>query len=177
MRRFFALVFVFAAVASPAAAQDARDVTVADLVNQAEEMQGSVVVIGELIGDYGHRSDAIWSQLNGDSYVFDPVLDGGRLTGGNVGVAVRIPLSILKEFDSDPGGYRVRGPVVEVMGVWKFHDPERGGESYIDVTSLVIVEPGHNLAEHPNYWILAVGVVLIIGSVILRRNPAQRRHR
>jgi hypothetical protein len=177
VKRIFAIVAFFALGASPAAAQAAVAVDVADLLNDPESHEGPVAVAGELIGDYGFRGDgSMWTQLNGDSYAAAPVLDGGELTGGNIGVAVRIPGDVAETL-GDPGGYRVRGPVVVVTGTWKYHDPDRGGESYVDAVDLLIVEPGHNLAEHPNYWILGLGVGLIVIALALRKSPIRRRKR
>lgn len=47
------------------------EVSVVDLVEQGARYGGTeVTVVGELIGDYGSRSDGFtWTQLNGDSYV------------------------------------------------------------------------------------------------------------
>jgi hypothetical protein len=162
-------------LAAPAAAQEGRRISVAELLQEAATVNGQVVVVGELIGDYGFRSDgSMWTQLNGDTYAYDATLDGGPLTGGNVGVAVRIPGAVAETLDS-PGGYRVRGPLVRVVGQWEYHDPNRGGESYIDVTALDILEPGRGLVEHPNYLVMAIGVVFITAAALLRRGPIRAR--
>ena len=45
-----------------------------------------VVVRGELVGDFGERSDGtVWTQLNGDPYVEAPLLAGGSLAGRQPG--------------------------------------------------------------------------------------------
>ena len=62
-----------------------------------------------------------------------PCSPAAGLAGANLGIGVRFPAELWPGFDS-PGGYRVRGPVVELTGIWRYHDPERGGESYLDVT-------------------------------------------
>lgn len=162
--------------ATPAIAGEFTEVVVGDLVNDPATYEGPVVVVGELIGDFGFRRDgSMWTQLNGDSYAMDPILDGGALTGGNVGVAVRIPQTEAADLDP-PGGYRVRGPIVQISGTWRYHDENRGGESYLDVTSLAIVEPGHGLPEHPNYWIMGAGFALIAAALVVRwpRSPSRR---
>lgn len=174
MRRCFVLMAVIGLLlmtASPALAQGPGAVGVGELLENAPDYVGEVTVQGELIGDYGFRGDgSMWTQLNDDSYGFDPVLDGGELTGGNVGVAVRIPVVIAEQLDA-PGGYRVRGPIVLVRGTWKYHDPDRGGESYIEVAILEVIQPGRTLAEHPNFLVLAAGIVLAVGALYLRRRP------
>lgn len=170
MRRIFLLAIAFLlAVAAPAAAQEGMQLTVGELLDNAANVEGTVSIVGELIGDYGFRSDgSMWTQLNGDSYAREPILDGGTLTGGNVGVAVRIPEEIAVHLDK-PGGYRVRGPLVRVTGQWEYHDPDRGGESYIDVATVDVLERGHGLVEHPDYWVMAAGVLLIAVAALLQR--------
>ena len=170
MRLLLLLVAAVLLTGSPAAsAQGTGPVDVAELLENAAEFSGEITVVGELIGDYGFRSDgSMWTQLNDDSYALAPILGDGALTGANVGVAVRIPSTIAKQLDP-PGGYRIRGPVVAVSGTWKYHDPDRGGESYVDVTSLVVVEPGRDLVEHPNYFVLVGGGLLALGALVLRR--------
>jgi len=172
VRRISLLAVLLMLVGVPAAAaQDANSVDVGDLLENPAEYVGEVTVVGELIGDYGFRSDqSMWTQLNDDSYTFEPVLDDGPLTGGNVGIAVRIPTAIAEELDP-PGGYRVRGPVVEVTGTWRYHDPDRAGESYVDVVELAVVEPGRGLTEHPNYVVGVAGLVLIGFALVSRRRP------
>ena len=172
MKRFLALLFALLLMGMPAAiAQDLDAVDVAHLLDNSAEYVGEITIVGELIGDYGFRSDGfMWTQLNDDSYARDPVLDGGKLTGGNVGVAVRIPSAIARQLDP-PGGYRVRGPIISAAGVWKHHDPERGGETYLDVTSVRVVEQGRDLPEHPHPVILGMGLILVVGSMLtLRRS-------
>ena len=174
MRRFAIAVLLFSLLSVPAAFSQ-ESVDVATLLETPTEYTGQVSVVGELIGDYGFRSDgSVWTQLNDDSYAVDPVLDDGALTGGNIGVAVRIPVALVDELDP-PGGYRVRGPVVEATGVWKYHDPDRGGETYIDVIELTVIDPGRGLTEHPTWLVGAVGIFLIAYAIFMRRRTGPRR--
>ena len=167
------LVFVVL-LAAPAAA--AEEVTVADLLAEPTAYE-DVVVVGELIGDYGRRSSSVWTQLNGGSYVDDPILQGGELTGVNVGVAVRIPADQFHIAQSDlPGGYRHRGPVVRVTGTWKFHDESRGGESYIDVATVELVRHEQPLSEDVRWASLGIGLAsAAIGVVLWQRDRRRAR--
>lgn len=177
IRRLALFVFFLPVLAAtPAFAQQApTPVPVADLLEDPTGFSGTITVVGELIGDYGFRHDgSMWTQLNDDSYTTAPVLDGGELTGGNVGVAVRIPQALADGLDP-PGGYRVRGPVVRATGTWRYHDPDRLGETYIDVGSLELIEPGRVLSESPHPLALGAGIALIVIALLLRRKTRPRR--
>lgn len=175
MKRLVVIALALLVMPASAAAQEGARVTVSELLEDAAGITGRVIVEGELIGDYGMRGNGyMWTQLNGDSYAFDPVLEGGELTGGNVGVAVRIPQEFVDKL-GDPGGYRVRGPLVRVTGQWEYHDPDRNGESYIDALTIEVMHSGHPLSEQPNYWVLGAGLFLVAATVLLRRRLAWGR--
>jgi hypothetical protein len=64
--------------------------------------------------------------------------------------------------------------VVELSGMWRFHDPDRGGESYLDVTALELLEPPLTLTEAVRWVPLAVGAgmlgaALAVGLLTRRR--------
>lgn len=163
MRRVAALIGSLVIVVAPSVAQGADEVPVATIITESADLDGATIVVrGELVGDFLRRSDVVWVQLNGDAYVDAPSRAGGGRAGGNVGIGARIPgtLAVLLEGEH-PGGYRWRGPVVLATGVWRHHDPGRGGESYLDVVGLVVLEsalPTHGGAQ---WWALAVGGLLM----------------
>ena len=117
----------------------------------------------------------MWTQLNGDPYAEAPLLSGGSLAGPNLGIGVRFPLEIWPGFDR-PGGYRVRGPVVELTGKWRYHDPERGGESYLDVTGVVLLAEPLALEGEGVRW-LPLGLGLGFGGAAAAVALALRRRR
>jgi hypothetical protein len=160
-------------LATPGIAEATEDVSVPDLVNNSEELSGAeVAVVGELVGDYGFRDDGrMWSQLNGDAYVSSPIRDGGQPVGGNTGVGIRMPTQLGDGLDQ-PGGYRNRGPIVRVTGIWKHHDPARQGESYLDVVSLTIVEPGRAVSEEPLWIAIWAGLGLLAGAFVFWQVPS-----
>ena len=151
-------------------ASAAEATTVSELIADSEALAGSEVTVeGELVGDYGFRQDGwMWTQLNGDDYVHAPIVNGGEPTGGNSGVGVRMPFELGEGLDP-PGGYRNRGPIVRVTGVWKHHDPARQGESYLEATSLTVVEPGRPRSQNPQWPAMLVGLGLLAGSLVLWR--------
>ena len=176
MVRSYALaVLVIGLLLAPGSAA-AAEVPVIDLIDDGGRYDGaSVTVTGELVGDYGSRRDGMtWTQLNQDVYVTDPIADGGPPMGSNVGIAVRIPSDLLEGADA-PGRYRQVGPVVTVTGTWRYHDPDRQGESYLDVNSLAPAAPGRALSEPPDWWAMAGGTALLLaGGALL---AARRRRR
>ena len=135
-----------------------------------------VEVWGELVGDFGRRDDGtVWTQLNGDAYAESPLLGDGGLAGANLGIGVRIPAGLFPDLDR-PGGYRVRGPLVVLQGMWRYHDPDRGGESYLDVTGLEVLETSLALEEGVR-WVplgLGAGLLALAGLVALRTRRRAR---
>ena len=162
----------------PAAADEVPapvEVTAADLIADGEGVSGRAVVVrGELVGDFGRRGDGtVWAQLNGDAYAATPVPAGGSLSGAYVGFGVRFPPASWAGL-ADPGGYRVRGPVVAVTGVWRFHDPERSGESYLDASGVVLLAPAEAIeAGGPRWLPLGLGLGFFVAAaataLIVRR--------
>jgi hypothetical protein len=105
----------------------------------------------------------MWTQLNGDVYVHEPIREGGSPLGANTGIGIRMPIPLAEGLDP-PGRYRSRGPVVLVTGTWKYHDPERQGESFLEVESLIVVEPGRHLSEDADWGVIVSGALLISGA-------------
>lgn len=176
-RRLLLLSVVAAALAAAPGTAAASEIDVAELLSDPERHGGSeITVTGELIGDYGHRDGVVWVQLNGDAYARAPLLAGGELSGGNLGIAARIPADL---FDADrfgePGGYRRRGPVVALTGVWRHHDADRGGESYLDVSAVTAVSPEQSLGEGAAWVPLSIGVLLLGSAGALWWRDALRR--
>jgi hypothetical protein len=171
-----ALVALLTLTAGPAAA---AAVHVSDLLADPGVYGGTEITLtGELVGDFQRRGDHVWAQLNDDPYALAPLHSGGSLAGSNTGVGVVLPTGLFESGGfTEPGGYRVRGPVVEVTGVWHFHDESRGGESSLAVTTMNVVERERPISEGGDWPVLVVGLVLvIIGLVppVWRRLTADR---
>jgi len=184
MRNTLAVGFALAAlVAAPASAEE-LEVTVAGLLADSATYSAptvpAVTVRGELVGDYGRRSDGtVWTQLNGDSYAEAPILEGGALTGSNLGVGIRIPDELWpSDVIEEPGGYRHRGPVVVVSGPWHHHDPSRGGESWLEVVELRVERHEQPLREKVHWAALIAGIMLVSvagGLELMRRSGLRVR--
>ncbi len=155
------------------------EVTVADLLADPEAYGDlAVVVRGELVGDFGERDDGtVWAQLNGDPYAEAPLLAGGSLAGPNLGIGVRFPAEVWPGYD-EPGGYRVRGPVVEVTGYWRYHDASRSGESYLEVTGVVLLAEPLTLEEPGVGWLpLGLGLGFLGAAAAVALAVRRRRDR
>lgn len=167
MRHFITSFLVAAFSFMPSAALAAEEVSVSGLIEMAAELAGQEVTVdGELIGDYGIRDEGwMWTQLNDDLYARHPIREGGPLEGANIGIGIRIPARLAKDLDP-PGGYRHRGPLVSVTGTWKYHDAERQGESYLEVSSLVVIESGRGLDEQADWRLVGVGALLLAVAAV-----------
>lgn len=138
------------------------DVTTGELIaNGANWADRLVLVQGELVGDYGRRADgSVWAQLNGDAYASGPIGAGGQPVGGNAGIGVVLSAEIADGLDP-PGRYLTSGPLVEVAGIWRWHDGDRMGESYLDAAVLHVIRPGRRYEEGPDWTIVTIGAVLV----------------
>lgn len=162
-------------------APGAQEVSVEELVSDPGSFDadavGEIVLTGELVGDFQRRGRWVWAQLNDDGYARRPLRQGGALTGSNVGVGVRIAST---EFDAagpgQPGGYRYRGPIVRLTGQWRYHDEARGGESYLAVTSIEVLENERLLHDDMPRGVLILGLALLAlgGAVPLVRRARGR---
>jgi hypothetical protein len=175
------IVLAVAIVLGAAPRASAADVSIADVLADGVAYDGAEITVrGELVGDYGRRGDEVWVQVNDDSYADQPLLLGGPLTGSNVGLAARIPAGLFGSAGfEDAGGYRHRGPVARLTGTWRFHDADRTGESYLDVTAVEVVAHEQPLEEGPMWIPLGIGVCLLAGAagLRLRRSGVGRRAR
>lgn len=169
MRNILRLIFLVV-IMLPAAPAVAQEIAVSELLAESPNLSGQEITIeGELVGDYGFRSDGwMWTQLNDDVYVDHPLRDGVSPSGGNIGVGVRIPSELAVTLDH-PGGYHHRGPVVRLTGIWRHHDPARQGESYLDVEALAVLQPGRELDEGVVWWTVLAGSGLVAASAALWR--------
>lgn len=171
MRGLVVLIAAAALVVLPAgtsgvAAQDTTNLS--ELIADPAAYDGNIVIIeGELVGDYGfRRTGFVWTQLNQDSYAASPVAAGGILTGSNRGIALRLEAELADGLGA-PGGYRRRGPIVRATGIWKYHDADRQGESYLDVLGLVPVEGDLPLSDRMSWMAVATGLALLAVAGVL----------
>ena len=168
MKRLLPVTALFCLLlAAPAAASD----LVAVLEDPGAWHDRAVTVGGELVGDYGPRGGYVWVQLNDDAYADTPLVERDRPAGLNMGLGVRIPESLFDPAWGSPGRHGIRGPLVELRGVFRHNDPAESGETFIDVTHIDLVAPSRPLQEPPldaALWVglglaAAAGLVWLIG--------------
>lgn len=135
-----------------------------------------VTVTGEIIGDYGRRPDVVWVQVNDGGYVDAPLVETGQLAGTNSGVGVRIPNQLFDQTWGPPGGYRTRGPVIQVTGVFRYADTDTGGDTYIDARAIELLHPSRPLeVPGPDWALLTVSLVAIAGGMAVWGRVRWRR--
>lgn len=171
MRRLFAAIPLLV-LALPAGAQE--EAPVSALLEHPEAYDQAVVrIVGEIVGDYGDRGDVVWVQVNDDAYVERPLRMREGPAGTNTGIAVRYPSTLHADF-GPPGGYRVRGPIVEVTGIFRDLDPGTGGLTFVDATEIRLLERAMEFErEEPDVTALVVGGVLLLlglGALAQRRD-------
>lgn len=151
----------------PALPAVAATVHVADLDADPRTYAGAEITIrGEIVGDYGIRSDVVWVQVNDDPYVDRPFREHAELAGGNVGIGVRIPAAVFDEAWGAPGGYLVRGPIVEVTGIFRYNDPASGGETFVDATAVGLVEASRPITQPDGRLPLFIGAAAFLFGVV-----------
>lgn len=141
-----------------------------------------VVVTGEVVGDYSPRSDVVWVQLNDDAYVIAPLAERETPSGVNSGIGVRIPAGLFDEAWGAPGGYDVRGPILEVEAVFRYNSADDQGDTFLDATAIRLIEPARPIEQRPASAVrMLIGVGLTVGAAGLwwarrRRSPTSRWH-
>ena len=157
-------------LSNPALGQEVSDLLASPDVYASRE----IVLTGELVGDYSQRDDVVWVQLNDDSYTHAPLVESG-VSGTNTGIGIRIPVGIFDSTWGDPGGFGVQGPVVEITGVFRYQDPGRSGETFVDVTTLRLISAARPLETGSAGWPFVLGGIMVAGSIsflLVRRETA-----
>ena len=165
MRRFAVMLICF--LVPGIAAQGQEELPVSTLLAEPDTYDQQIVTIrGELVGDYGERDDVVWVQLNDDPYVDQPFAEAERLGGTNTGISVRLSGSVPSEF-GPPGGYQVRGPIVEVTGVFRDLDPHLGGLTFVEAVEVVLVAPAAVFPDHGPDPVPAIAGITLTAAALL----------
>lgn len=150
----------------------ATDVPAGELDTNPDRYDGrELTVTGEVVGDYGVRAEAVWVQVNDDPYVSRPLLERDRPTGTNTSIAVRIPIELFDDAAwGAPGRYGTRGPILRFTGIFHHNDPDRGGETYVEVSAVELVDPARRIGDERSMAPLGIGIMLALaGALVLAR--------
>ncbi|MDH3463741.1 MAG: hypothetical protein OEM32_08980 [Acidimicrobiia bacterium] len=173
IKRALALAACICVIASPASAIDEVTVTQLDALpgNYRDE---EVALVGEIVGDYALQATQVWIQVNTDPYAAAPLLEAG-LAGTNSGIGVLIARDGFDEGWGEPGGYENRGPIVRVIGIFRYNDHTEMGESYIEAATVELIEPARPLRAASGVFPAAIGAGLILLAAFLRQVIGTRR--
>ncbi len=140
-------------------------VSSSDLIENSSKFDGQVVVFrGEVVGDILRRGEYAWITVNDDVYSRRPVREGGKLEGGNQGFGIWVPVRETREI-RHIGGYRHRGDIVEIVGIFNQSCPQHGGDMDIHALELSVIQPGRSYQEIPNLRRALVALLLMVLSL------------
>jgi len=112
----------------------AQDVSSAELIKNAKEYDGKIVVFeGEAIGEVMQRGKYAWVNVH----------DGNRAIG------VWTPYELSRQIQYT-GSYKSKGDVVAITGVFHQNCLEHGGDTDIHAQGLRVVRPGKVVLERLN---------------------------
>ena len=141
-------------------------VPIKDLIENMKKYDGKTVTIGgEAIGDLMVRGTHAWFTVDDDPYSNKSIEGGGALVGmSNVSMSVwadKIDTENIKIL----GGYKNKGAMVRVTGVFHRACQEHGGDTDIHAFSVEVIGPGHPFSHHFQYGKLLA--VLILGALVI----------
>lgn len=154
------------------------EVDAAELDAAPERYDGRTVVItGEVIGDYGIRADVVWIHVNTDIYASQPLQDRSDAVGSNQGIGVRYPRDLHDATWGEPGSYGTQGPILRVEGVFHYNDTATSGETFVEATSIELVQASRTgvvRESETGIWIAAIlsavtGIALYASAWLRRR--------
>jgi hypothetical protein len=71
-----------------------------------------------------------------------------------------MPIEQFEEGWGPAGRYRMRGPIVQVTGVFRYHDEATFGETFVDATTVTLLDPARETPGEQNLATWVVGFVL-----------------
>jgi hypothetical protein len=142
-------------------------VSSSDLIENSGKFDGQVVIFrGEVVGDILRRGEYAWITVNDDAYSRHPVREGGKLVGGNQGFGIWVPVEETREIRYI-GGYKRRGDIVEIVGIFNQSCPQHGGDMNIHALELSVIEPGRYFQQILNLRRALVALLLMALSLTM----------
>lgn len=161
----FALVLL--ALVMPPGLAYGQVVSSSELIENSAKFDGQVIIFrGEVVGDILRRGEYAWITVNDDAYSRHPVREGGKLVGGNQGFGIWVPVAETEKIRYI-GGYKHRGDIVEIVGIFNQSCPQHGGDMDIHALELSVVQPGRSYQEIPNLRRALVALLLMALSLIM----------
>jgi hypothetical protein len=173
------LVMLVAAAVGPAVgigtARAEDTVQISSLIENMQKYDGRVVTIqGEAIGDFMVRGVNAWITVNDDAYSKASIEEGGELVGmSNSGIGVWIPEQQGRQIGTF-GGWKNKGTIVRVTGVFHRACPEHGGDTDIHADLVEVIQQGHPFSK-PFKWAELIAIIILCGVIGVLWNV--RRHR
>ena len=151
LRRIISVLYIILAIATSADALQNGDtgaVKVTRLVEKSAETDGkSVVVVGELIGDFMPRGDHGWLSVSDEGTAISVWVEKGE-----------VPADMIL------GVYGVMGDKVQVTGIMHRTCAEHGGDLDIHAGSILLIRRGEPVVHPVDSSRLVAAIVLGIGG-------------
>lgn len=161
---------IFLASGVPAAAEAAPGdevVTTNNLIQDMARYDGKVVTLqGEAVGDLMVRGQHAWITVNDDRYSNRSIEEGGELVGmSNSGIGVWVNAEDGRRVEIY-GGYKYKGSVVRVTGVFHRACEQHGGDTDIHADTVVVLQKGYPFS-HPFKWMELLTVIVLAGAILV----------
>jgi hypothetical protein len=162
-----------AGIGAPARAEDTVPIT--SLIENMQKYDDHVVTIqGEAIGDFMVRGVNAWITVNDDAYSKSSIEEGGELVGmSNAGIGVWVPEQTGRKIGIF-GGWKNKGAIVRLTGVFHRACSEHGGDTDIHADSLEVVAPGRPFSK-PFKWAELIAIIILCGAIAVLWNVRRGR--
>ncbi|MHB8895477.1 MAG: hypothetical protein ACYC99_09925 [Candidatus Geothermincolia bacterium] len=154
----------------PAAASAEETVTTTQLIENMQKYDGKIVAVqGEAIGDLMIRGHFAWITVNDDKYSKKSIQEGGELVGmSNSGIGVWVPAEEGRRIEVY-GGYKYKGSVVKVVGVFHRACTQHGGDTDIHADAVEVIRKGYPFARAFK-WAELLTVIVLSGFILILWN-------
>lgn len=145
-------------------------VTTTQLIDDMKKYDGEVVSIqGEAVGDLLLRGHFAWITVNDDRYSNRSIEEGGELVGmSNSGIGIWVSADDGRRV-AVYGGYKYKGSIVRVTGVFHRACEQHGGDTDIHADSVEVVTMGYPFSR-PFKWLeLLTIIILSCAALVLWR--------
>jgi len=138
------------------------------LISNMKEYDGKEVTIeGEVVGDIMIRGQSAWITVNDDPYSRISLEEGGSFKGlSNIGIGVWAQKEQVDDIKV-LGGYKNKGDIVIVRGVFHRACHEHGGDTDIHAISIEVRKQGYPFRHPIQWWKLLLAISFSLVSALL----------